>query len=383
MSNILYPIEWAVAWIMVQFHALLSTVMDPDSGWTWLLSIVGLTAVIRTLIIPLFVRQIRASRAMQMVSPELQAIQKKYKGKTDQASRQAMAQETMSIYKEAGANPLSSCLPLLLQMPIFIALFRMLFTQLPRAAENDQAFGPLTAELADSAHNAIIVGGTTISDSFLAADGGMSTRIIAGLIIAAMCFVTFITQKELTMRNMPPAALEGPMANTQKMLLYMLPFIYVITGPSMPIGVLVYWLTTNLWTLVQQWIVIRRTPTPGSAAEKARHERINAKRERKGLEPLDFTPPKRKTVVEDDTPIRVQPTARDRSGKKLSDEERVQAAREARARAQEERRAAREAAAKETPPSSAGSSKATGSTGKGTTGKKKNRGGRNKAGGAA
>src|SRR5690625_6417408 len=75
--NPLYPIEWAVAWIMVQFHSLLSFFMDPDSGWTWVLSIVGLTVVMRTLIIPLFVRQIRASRAMQMVSPELQAVQKK------------------------------------------------------------------------------------------------------------------------------------------------------------------------------------------------------------------------------------------------------------------------------------------------------------------
>ena len=71
--NPLYPIEWAVAWLMVKFHALLSLFMEADSGITWVLSIVGLTAVVRTLIIPLFVRQIRASRAMQMVSPELQA----------------------------------------------------------------------------------------------------------------------------------------------------------------------------------------------------------------------------------------------------------------------------------------------------------------------
>src|SRR5690625_5625940 len=91
--NPLYPIEWAVAWIMVQFHSLLSFFMDPDSGWTWVLSIVGLTVVMRTLIIPLFVRQIRASRAMQMVSPELQAVQKKYKNKKDQESRQKMAEE--------------------------------------------------------------------------------------------------------------------------------------------------------------------------------------------------------------------------------------------------------------------------------------------------
>ncbi|WP_106505714.1 membrane protein insertase YidC [Brachybacterium timonense] len=348
--QILYPIEWAVAWIMVQFHALLSLFMDPDSGWTWVLSIVGLTAVIRTLIIPLFVRQIKASRAMQVVSPQIQAIQKKYKGKTDPASRQAMAEETMAVYKEAGSSPFSSCLPVLLQMPIFFALFRVLFYKLPEAAQGT-GFGPLTSELANSAYTGTFFGSVTIADSFLkSSDGSITPKIIAGIIIAAMCFVTFITQKELTMRNMPKAALEGPMASTQKMMLYMLPFIYVITGPGMPIGVLVYWLTTNVWTFVQQYIVIRATPTPGSAAEKQRHERINAKRAKKGLEPLDFTPKKSAVEIEQEAasaPIRVQPVGKKRSsGKKLTDEEKLQRAREARARAREERRAKLEAEGK-------------------------------------
>lgn len=341
--NPLYPIEWAVAWLMVKLHALLSVFMDPDSGLTWVLSIVGLTVVVRTLIIPLFVRQIRASRAMQMVSPELQAVQKKYKGKTDQESRQKMAEETMAIYKEAGASPFSSCLPMLLQMPIFFGLFRVLFTKLPQAA-GGEAFGPLTTELAKSASHSTIIGDVTIANSFLnSGDGGVTTKVLAGIIIACMCAVTFFTQKELTMRNMPKAALEGPMASTQKMMLYMLPFIYVITGPGMPIGVLIYWLTTNVWTFVQQYIVIRATPTPGSDAEKARQERINAKRERKGLEPLDFTPPKKISAEpEPEAPIRVQP-AKGKGGKKLSDEERLAQARELRAKAAEERRKAAEA----------------------------------------
>lgn len=366
--QILYPIEWVVAWIMVQFHALLSLFMDPDSGWTWVLSIVGLTAVIRTLIIPLFVRQIRASRAMQMVSPELQAVQKKYKGKTDQASRQAMAEETMAIYKEAGANPFSSCLPILLQMPIFFALFRVLFYHLRDAAAGE-GFGPLTADLAHSAYTGTFLGTTTIADSFLnAGEGGLTTRIVAGVIIAAMCFVTFITQKELTMKNMPQAALEGPMASTQKMMLYMLPFIYVITGPGMPIGVLIYWLTTNVWTFVQQYIVIRATPTPGSDAEKERHERINAKRAKKGLEPLDFTPKKKVVQVEEEeAPIRVQPVGKKRSsGKKLSDEEKLARAREARAKAQADRRAAQDARKDAEPTQDKGSSPLAGKKSKGS-----------------
>ncbi|MEE1650385.1 membrane protein insertase YidC [Brachybacterium sp. J144] len=344
--NPLYPIEWAVAWLMVQFHRLLSLFMEADSGITWVLSIVGLTVVVRTLIIPLFVRQIRASRAMQMVSPELQAVQKKYKGKTDQESRQKMAEETMAIYREAGASPFSSCLPILLQMPIFFGLFRVLFNKLPQAAAGEP-FGPLTTELAQSASSSTIIGNVTIADSFLSPGAGdLTTRILSGVIIAAMCAVTFFTQRELTMKNMPKAALEGPMASTQKMMLYMLPFIYVITGPGMPIGVLIYWLTTNVWTFGQQYIVIRATPTPGSDAEKARQERINAKRARKGLEPLDFTPPK-KVVEPDPEPernLRVQPSSKNKGGKKLSDQEKLEQARAARAQAAEERRKAQEAA---------------------------------------
>lgn len=333
--NILYPIEWVVAWIMVQFHALLSTFMNPNSGWTWLLSIVGLTVVIRIAIIPLFVRQIRASRAMQMVSPQLQAVQKKYKGKTDPASRQAMANETMAIYREAGANPMSSCLPILLQMPIFFALFRVLFYKVKEAADGT-AFGPLTAELGHSAYNGALFGNTTVASSFLSGD--ISAKVATGVVIALMIAVTFITQKELTMRNMPPSALEGPMASTQKMMLYMLPFIYVISGPGMPLGVLIYWLTTNAWNLGQQWFIIRRSPTPGSAAEKARQERINEKRKAKGLEPIDFTP-KKPVVPVEDQPIRVQTKAA-KGGRKLTDAERLEQARAARAKAQEERRAA-------------------------------------------
>src|SRR5699024_5490319 len=187
--------------------------------------------------------------------------------------RQQMAQETMAIYKEAGASPFSSCLPVLLQMPIFFGLFRVLYIKLPDAADG-AGFGALTPEIAQNAYSATFFGNVTIADSFLnSGEAGITAKIVSGLIIASMCAVTFFTQKELTMKNMPKASLEGPMASTQKMMLYMLPFIYVITGPAMPIGVLIYWLTTNVWTFGQQYIVIRATPTPGSDAEQERQDR--------------------------------------------------------------------------------------------------------------
>src|SRR6185503_7365906 len=134
IDKILGPLEWVVAWLMVSFHALFSAIGLPeDSGLTWSLSIVGLVIVIRIVLIPLFVKQIHATRRMALVQPEIQKIQKKYKGKTDPESRQAMTQETMALYKRTGTNPLASCLPVLLQSPVFFALFRVL-QNLPKIA---------------------------------------------------------------------------------------------------------------------------------------------------------------------------------------------------------------------------------------------------------
>src|ERR671932_1722778 len=170
--TLLSPLEYAVAAIMVAFHTVLSAIgMPADSGWTWALSIVGLVVVIRILLIPLFVKQIRASRAMQLIQPEMKKIQDKYKGKSDPASRQAMTQETMALYKESGTNPFSSCLPILLQSPIFFALFRVL-----NGIPHHQTIGPLNATLVEQADQATIFG-APLSDTFMHANT-TSTRIL-------------------------------------------------------------------------------------------------------------------------------------------------------------------------------------------------------------
>jgi YidC/Oxa1 family membrane protein insertase len=94
---------------------------------------------------------------------------------------------------------------------------------------------------------------------------------------------TFFSQRQLTFKNMPASALEGPMAQQQKILLYALPFIFVISGPNFPIGVLIYWTISNAWSMGQQFYVIRKNPTPGSEAEKAYIARQTEKAARKGL----------------------------------------------------------------------------------------------------
>lgn len=268
MGKILYPLEYAVAWIMVQFHSLFTTLGLPaESGWTWALSIVGLVIVIRIILIPLFVKQIKASRGLQLIQPQMQAIQKKYKGKTDPESRQAMTQETMALYKESGTNPFASCLPILLQAPIFFALFRVLNEYVAKSRE----IGPLTKTLAVQADNSTLLG-APLSATFLGSSQ-TSVKIITVILIILMSATTFTTQRQLMMKNMPAAALDNPFARQQKMLLYVLPLVFAVSGVNFPIGVLLYWLTTNAWSMGQQFYVIRRMPAPGSPAEKAMLER--------------------------------------------------------------------------------------------------------------
>src|SRR5690606_26983891 len=102
------------------------------------------------------------------------------------------------------------------------------------------------------------------------------------VLILAMSATTFLTQRQLTRKNMPASALQGPMAQQQKIILYLLPIIFAVTGINFPIGVLIYWTTTNLWSMGQQFYVIRRNPTPGSEAEKALLERRARRAARRG-----------------------------------------------------------------------------------------------------
>jgi len=310
-DGLLYPIMVAVAWIMVQFHTLLTAIgLDPASGAAWGLSIVGLVIVIRIALIPLFVKQIKASRGMQMLSPEMQAIQKKYKGKSDPASREAMSRETMELYKKHGTNPFASCLPILAQSPIFFALFRVLYSlpQLSAGTYPKSSIGPLDAATAGQVEHATIFG-APLSGYFMSKDGGTNVKIVTIVLIVAMSLTTFLTQRQLTMKNMPPAALEGPMAQQQKMLLYLMPLIFAFSGVNFPIGVLLYWTTTNLWSMGQQFYTIRRMPAPGSAAEAAMKARKSRKSHQSGIELAVADAP-----VIDDKPRgqRVQPKRKDR-----------------------------------------------------------------------
>jgi YidC/Oxa1 family membrane protein insertase len=265
---ILTPLYFVISAVLVGWHWLFGLVLDRDGGAAWVLSIIGLTLVIRAALIPLFVKQIKSSRNMQLIQPKVKELQKKYGH-----DREKLAQETMALYRETGTNPFASCLPLLVQMPIFLALFRLL----DHAAKNSTGQGFLTDKLASSFGAAELFGSIPISDTFLKPDGHVSVRILAAVLVVAMTATTFLTQRQLMTKNMPKDAMTGPYAQQQKMLLYVLPVVFAVGGVAFPIGVLFYWTTTNLWTMGQQFYVIRRNPAPGTPAFEAKQKRDRAK----------------------------------------------------------------------------------------------------------
>lgn len=296
MPDLLWPIKWLIELILVAFHTVFSSFgLSPDSGASWVLAIVGLVLVVRAALIPVFVKQIKSQRNMMLVQPELKKLQNKYKGKTDRASKERFAKEQMELYKRTGSNPLSSCLPLLLQMPIFFGLFTVL-----NSAQQDKAgVGLLDQGLAESFSRSDIFG-APLSATFLNSDDAM-VKIVAAIMIVLMTASQFITQKQIMAKNQNPDVANSQFMQTQKIMLYVLPLVFVISGISFPLGVMTYWLVSNFWTMGQQFVVIRNMPTPGSPAHKARQERLIKKgkitAEPETTEPQEIEAPKRQQPV--------------------------------------------------------------------------------------
>ncbi|MEU3284364.1 membrane protein insertase YidC [Streptomyces longwoodensis] len=259
-----------VSWVIVQFHKVYGALFGPDTGWAWGLSIVSLVILIRICLIPLFVKQIKATRAMQTLQPEMKKIQERYKN-----DKQRQSEEMMKLYKETGTNPLSSCLPILAQSPFFFALYHVL-----NGIASGKTIGVINDSLLESARNAHIFGAPLAAkfkdgSSTIEALGASVTdvRVVTVIMIVLMSASQFFTQRQLMTKNVD-TSVKTPFMQQQKMLMYVFPLMFAIFGINFPVGVLVYWLTTNVWTMGQQMYVIHNNPTPGSKAQAAYLERL-------------------------------------------------------------------------------------------------------------
>jgi YidC/Oxa1 family membrane protein insertase len=243
--------------------------------------------IIRIILIPLFVKQIKSQRALTALQPHMKEIQKKYKD-----DRQKQSEEMMKLYKEHKTNPLASCFPILAQAPIFFALF----TVLNGIGKNPPVkHGVLTQEDVVSAAQAKFFG-APISDTFLGTDI-TTVKIVTVMLIALMSLTTFTTQRQLMMKGMPKMdSSNNMMLQQQKIMLYAFPLIFAISGVNFPIGVLIYWSTTNIWTWGQQYYVIKRNPTPGSPA----YEELQRKRNKKnGVDESEESKSSEGTTIEE------------------------------------------------------------------------------------
>lgn len=271
--GILDPLYAAVTWVIINIHSGLSNMLDPDSGAAWALSIVLLTVCIRILLFPLFVKQIQSSRKMQALQPKMKELQRKHKG-----DKQRLNQEMMKLYQENGANPLGGCLPLVVQMPIFISLFQVL----NHIAQRQTTDWGLTQRVVESASNASLWGASIAdrfmessvapgsgSDQFLAiADSPATAKAVALGLVLTSTVTMFLTMRHSMKRSAMQTGTDNPAANMQKMLLFMAPLFGVFTL-WLPIGVLVYIVTNNVWTLAQNYFIYWKYPAAESGPSEA------------------------------------------------------------------------------------------------------------------
>lgn len=290
LNHILRPLEWVVAQLLTLFHhALVTFGMTAGPSPAWGIAIMCLVLVIRICLLPLFLSQMRAMQRIQVLQPQIQRIQHKYASRKDPRSKEAMQREIMALQQRYNANPLGSCLPSLIQAPILCSLFYTL-QSLPAIADgNAEPLGGIDHTMAGDIESSSIFG-VRIADSFGTVASPQS-RIIIGVAVALMCLTLFAIQWMLIHRNTSKDAMVSPQFRVQKMTVFVFPAIYVVSGATLPFGVLLYWLTNNLWNLGQTLCQLRWFPTPGSAAgeRKARrdYEQDNRRRAAAGLPSLE------------------------------------------------------------------------------------------------
>jgi YidC/Oxa1 family membrane protein insertase len=259
--SILNPLFDAVAWVIMRIHAVLSVPFGASSGWAWGLSIVFLVMFMRLLMVPLFVKQVNAQRKMQSHMPQLQEIRKRYKN-----DKQRLNEETMKFYKENGINPLGGCLPLVAQLPVFWALFNVLRAIADWQPGQIPKYG-LTVPVVESAREARIFG-ASLADKFLfpLPHQTLQSRLVILVFVLISAATTFLTMRQSAKRGMMqqgPVDPDNPAANMQKYMMYIAPF-FALTGLYWQFGLVIYWVTTNVWTLGQQHILFRNLPVVGS-----------------------------------------------------------------------------------------------------------------------
>nr|WP_296074785.1 membrane protein insertase YidC [uncultured Actinoplanes sp.] len=266
-------LDWiytAISWILLRWHALWDLIGIPDgrflgTNWSWVLAIVFLVVTVRVILFPVFVKQIKSQRAMQALQPKVKALQDKHKG-----DRETLQKEMMELYKTEKANPLMGCLPMFLQIPVFLGLFHTL-RRLNPDNKLTTLYGWTAEQFRDATHASLFTAplaskfGSPASDLAAMGANGTTVKIIAGVLVLIMMGTTYATSRQMILKT---GWAEDPQQKMiQRLMLYGIPLSLLVSGSLFPIGVIIYWVTNNLFTLAQQQWVLRKFPPPQMAGK--------------------------------------------------------------------------------------------------------------------
>ncbi|MGW5670582.1 membrane protein insertase YidC [Micromonospora sp. NPDC003776] len=274
-------IYYAISWILLTWHsawdALVSSGAVIGTNWSWILAIVFLVVTVRVILFPVFVKQIKSQRAMQALQPKVKELQEKHKG-----DRETLQKEMMELYRKEKANPLMGCLPMFLQIPVFLGLFHTLKRLNP--GNTQKTLYGWTVEQFHSASNAKLFtapisgrfGSTADELARLGANAG-TVKLVAGVLVLIMIATTYLTSRQMILKT---GWAEDPQQRmVQRLMLYGIPVSLLVSGSIFPIGVIIYWVTNNLFTLGQQQWVLRKFPplVPQKTGTAARNGKPVAK----------------------------------------------------------------------------------------------------------
>jgi len=263
--------EWiyfSISWVLLKWHSLFSWMGIGEwlaTNWDWILATVFLVLTIRGVLFPVFVKQIKSQRAMQALQPKIGELREKHKG-----DRVALQQAQMELMRTEGANPLMGCLPMVVQIPVFLGLFHVLRHLQPHMSDHGKTLYGWTISQFDKAVHAKLFG-APIAASFRSSASDLASmhatslnvRIVAGVLVVIMIATTYLTQRQMIRKT--GWATEPTQLMIQRLMLYGIPVGLLVSGTIFPIGVVIYWVTTNLFSLGQQYYVLRKFPPPVNA----------------------------------------------------------------------------------------------------------------------
>jgi YidC/Oxa1 family membrane protein insertase len=269
MSSIMSVIYTAISWILLRWHALWDAVGVGHwlaTDWEWVLAIVFLVITVRALLFPVVVKQIKSTRAMQALQPQIKELQAKYKD-----DKQGLQKAQMELMRTEKANPLMGCLPLLIQGPIFIGVFHVLRHLKPTQPLANKILYGWTVPEFNSASQAKLFGApiaasirSSAADLRLMGTTRTNVVIVGAILIAIMIVTTYMTSRQMILRT--GRATDPTQRMMQNMMMYFIPLSLLVSGSIFPIGAVIYYVTTNFFSLGQQFYVLRKFPPPPVSA---------------------------------------------------------------------------------------------------------------------